>query len=349
MIPIDYYISSASELLTKIISIPAESFSEKERADYLFSYLSKQESVFPERYGNNIIVKHIKADKPTLMLCAHIDTVPPANGYSFDPINPPLDEMRILGLGSNDDGASVVSMIAVFCYFVQNNIELPFNILLALSCEEERSGQGGMKSINKMVEAIADFAIVGEPTCMKAAIAEKGLLVIDGVCSGKSAHCAHWEQGDNALYKAVDAISAIKALPIENLNITQIHAGSSHNVIPDICNFVIDIRTTGLISNEAILATIQNAAPNCSCSARNMANHASAIAIDHPLVITAKSLYIETYISPTTSDWMRISIPAIKMGPGDSDRSHKADEFVYKNELAEGINTYIKFISHIQL
>ena len=359
MTDLSQYTTDACKLLSEMVTIPAESFHETRRADFLTSFLAGQ-GLSPERYGNNIVVRqqNASADKPTLMLNAHIDTVEAASGYTFDPVNPPEDRTRILGLGSNDDGASVVCLIYSFICAQQNKLELPVNLLLALSCEEERSGKGGMRMLRRVVEKEADFAIVGEPTEMKAAIAERGLLVIDATCEGKSAHCAHSELGVNAIYKAIEAMDAIRNVQFSkvsptmghiNLNITQINAGTAHNVIPDSCSFVTDIRTTDIYSNEELMEILRQAAPGCKMEARNMMNHSSATPQDHPLLKTAKALNIETYVSPTTSDWMRLSIPAVKMGPGDSNRSHKADEFVYMKEIADGITKYISFISNIVL
>jgi acetylornithine deacetylase len=342
-----------------MVAIPAESFHETKRADFLCSFL-ESEGLAPARYGNNIVVRKAEndPDKPLLMLNAHIDTVAAAAGYTFDPLNPPADRTRILGLGSNDDGASVVSMIFTFIHAIRDRLELPVNLMLALSCEEERSGERGMRMLRRIVEREADFAIVGEPTEMKAAVAEKGLLVVDALCMGKSAHCAHAELGENALYKAVSAISALQNLEFSRispsmgrtkLNVTQINAGTAHNVIPDSCSFVIDIRTTDSYTNEEVMEILQKAAPQCEMKARNLLNHASATPQGHPLLKTAAKLGVETYVSPTTSDWMRLSIPAMKMGPGDSNRSHKADEYVYRNEVADGIKKYVEFIANIQL
>ena len=356
MSEISKYTEQACKLLSEMVAIPAESFQETKRADFLCAFL-ESEGFSPTRYGNNIVVRQDEndPDKPVLMLNAHIDTVAAASGYSFDPVNPPSEKYRILGLGSNDDGASVVCMIFTFIHAVREKLDLPVNLLLALSCEEERSGERGMRMLRRVVEREADFAIVGEPTEMKAAVGEKGLLVVDAVCKGRSAHCAHAELGINAIYQAVTAISAIRDLKFDRvspsmgevgLNITQINAGTAHNVIPDSCSFVIDIRTTDSYSNEEVMELLKEAAPQCELKARNMLNHASATPQGHPLLKTAERLKIATYVSSTTSDWMRLSIPAIKMGPGDSNRSHKADEFVYRDEIADGLKKYIEFITN---
>lgn len=359
MSDIGKYCEAACKLLSEMVAIPSESFHESKRADFLCTFL-KNEGIDHSRYGNNIVARQPAVDpgKPMLMLNAHIDTVAAAAGYSFNPTNPPADKDRVLGLGSNDDGASVVCLMFTFIHAIHERLELPVNLMLALSCEEERSGENGMRMLRRIVEREADFAIVGEPTEMKAAIAEKGLLVVDAVCEGVSAHCAHSALGVNAIYKAVEAINALQSLEFSRispsmghtrLNVTQINAGTAHNVIPDSCSFVIDIRTTDSYTNEEVMKLLADAVPQCSLKARNMLNHASATPQGHPLLKTAENLGVETYVSPTTSDWMRLSIPAVKMGPGDSNRSHKADEFVFRDEIADGLKKYIEFISNIQL
>jgi acetylornithine deacetylase len=307
-----------------------------------------------ERVGNNIIAEHIvDPSKPTLMLCAHIDTVDPCEGYTFDPYKPencPTD--MIQGLGSNDDGASAVSMIAAYRFF-STRTTTP-NITLVLTCEEERSGKGGMTGLwGKRLNQI-DYAIVGEPTGMKAATSERGLLVIDATAHGVSGHAAR-NEGKNALYIALEDIERLRKHEFTkvspkmgrvNLNVTQINAGSAHNVIPDRCDFVIDIRPTEQYSNEEILQELQ-AICESELKPRNLANRSSATKEDSPLQKTAERMGIDTFSSATTSDWMRITCDAIKMGPGESSRSHRKDEFVYIDEVRNAIETYIEFIEKL--
>jgi acetylornithine deacetylase len=311
-----------------------------------------------ERVGNNIIAEHITdPSKPTLMLCAHIDTVEPCEGYTFDPYKPencPSDMVQ--GLGSNDDGASVVSMIAAYRYFhnsAKSHADIP-NLTLVLTCEEERSGKGGMAGLwGKRLDRI-DYTIVGEPTGMKAATSERGLLVIDATAHGVSGHAAR-NEGKNALYIALEDIERLRKHEFTkvspkmgrvNLNVTQINAGSAHNVIPDRCDFVIDIRPTEQYSNEEILQELQ-AICESELKPRNLANRSSATKEDSPLQKTAERMGIETFSSATTSDWMRITCDAIKMGPGESTRSHRKDEFVYIDEVRNAIETYIEFIEKL--
>ena len=340
-----------------------------------------------ERIGNNIIAEHVvDPTKPTLMLCAHIDTVSPCEGYTFDPYRPEnCPESMIQGLGSNDDGASVVSMIAAYRYIIggissfQNNPSHDYvagpspcgqggstvlettdtpqtrtNLTLVLTCEEERSGKGGMTGLwGKRLNRI-DYAIIGEPTGMKAATSERGLLVIDATAHGISGHAAR-NEGKNALYVALEDIERLRRhefgkvspkMGKVNLNVTQINAGSAHNVIPDRCDFVIDIRPTEQYSNEEILHELQKICES-ELKPRNLANRSSATHEDSPLQKTAEGMGMETLSSATTSDWMRITCDAIKMGPGDSNRSHRKDEYVTVEEIENGIKTYIEFINRL--
>ena len=381
----------AVELLKEMISIPSPSFEEDAVCGHVCKWLTDH-GVEHRRVGNNIIAEHI-ADptRPTLMLCAHMDTVSPSPEYSFDPYKPEnCPEDMVQGLGSNDDGASVVAMIAAYRHFTghdsigsgfQNNPSHSFvvgptpcglggstvlkttanaanmkypNLILVLSCEEERSGKNGMTGLWPELAQKVDFAIVGEPTGMKAATSERGLLVIDATAHGISGHAAR-NEGENALYKALEDIERLRGHVFEkvsprmgkvNLNVTQIKAGTAHNVIPDRCDFVIDIRPTEQYSNEDILNELQKICTS-ELKPRNLANRSSATFEDSPLQKAAEALKIGTFSSPTTSDWMRITCDAIKMGPGESSRSHKKDEFVFVEEIRKGIETYIEFIKSL--
>ena len=378
--------SEAIQLLKEMIAIPSPSFHEEEVCSHISDWLASK-GVEHERIGNNIIAEHVvDPTKPTLMLCAHIDTVSPCEGYTFDPYRPEnCPESMIQGLGSNDDGASVVSMIAAYRYIIggissfQNNPSHDYvagpspcgqggstvlettdtpqtrtNLTLVLTCEEERSGKGGMTGLwGKRLNRI-DYAIIGEPTGMKAATSERGLLVIDATAHGISGHAAR-NEGKNALYVALEDIERLRRhefgkvspkMGKVNLNVTQINAGSAHNVIPDRCDFVIDIRPTEQYSNEEILHELQKICES-ELKPRNLANRSSATHEDSPLQKTAEGMGIETFSSATTSDWMRITCDAIKMGPGDSNRSHRKDEYVTVEEIENGIKTYIEFINRL--
>ena len=352
----EHYANLAIELLQTLIPIRSYSYEEAERADFIVKWLAGQ-GVEAHRIGNNIWAKQVFDPKhPTLMLCAHIDTVHAAESYTFDPFNPPGDQERIWGLGSNDDGGSVVSMTATYLYFKELG-RCPVNLLLLLSCEEERSGDGGTRSLGDFIRSNADMAMIGEPTRMRATIAESGLLVLDCVASGKSAHAARAAEGENALYKAVDDIEKLRAFKFDRVSrtlgevklvVTQINAGNAHNVIPDNCTFVVDIRPNECYDNHEIVNMLQREVSS-KLTARNFANRSSATPKDSPLYKTAQKVGMEMITSPTCSDWISMPIPAIKIGPGDSTRSHKADEYIFKSEIRDGIVNYINFIENIVL
>lgn len=360
-------------LLKEMIGIPSPSFEEEGVCTHLYNWLSDK-GLQPERIGNNLVCELVSDPQgEMLMLCAHMDTVSPASDYSFNPTSVDYslaaqvisrirdeevsEDEIVAGLGSNDDGASVVSFIAIFRYFSKHPDELnKKNLTLVLSCEEERSGEGGMRSLwGKRLNHIK-YAIIGEPTGMRAAISERGLLVLDAEAKGVSGHAAR-NEGENALYIALDDIQTLRSYSFDkvspimgkvHLNVTQINAGTAHNVIPDRCTFVVDIRPTEQYTNEEILAQLSSVCKS-TLKARNLANRSSATYEDSPLAEAARLCGIETFSSPTTSDWMRISCDAVKMGPGDSSRSHKKDEYVLCREIEDGIETYIEYIKSIQL
>ena len=369
--------SEAVALLKEMVAIPSPSFREDAVCSHISEWMTAK-GIQHERIGNNLVAERIVDPAlPTLMLCAHIDTVEPCEGYSFDPYNPEnCPEDMVQGLGSNDDGASVVSMLAVYRSFAgaqddkenaqddrenaqdgrenaqDDKVDAKVNLILVLTCEEERSGVGGMTGLWSQLQSKVDFAIIGEPTGMKAAVSERGLLVIDATAHGVSGHAAR-NEGKNALYIALEDIDLLRKYEFEkvspkmgkvNLNVTQINAGSAHNVIPDRCDFVIDIRPTEQYSNLEILEDLQKVCKS-ELKARNLANKSSATYEESKLQAAAKKLGIETFSSATTSDWMRISCDAIKMGPGESTRSHRKDEFVYIDEVRNAIETYIEFIN----
>lgn len=355
--------SEAVALLKEMVAIPSPSFREDAVCSHISSWMTSK-GIKHERIGNNLVAEHVvDPGQPTLMLCAHIDTVEPCEGYSFDPYNPEnCPEDMVQGLGSNDDGASVVSMLAVYRSFAgaqddrenaqDGKVDAKVNLILVLTCEEERSGVGGMTGLWSQLQSKVDFAIIGEPTGMKAAVSERGLLVIDATAHGVSGHAAR-NEGKNALYIALEDIDLLRKYEFEkvspkmgkvNLNVTQINAGSAHNVIPDRCDFVIDIRPTEQYSNLEILEDLQKVCKS-ELKARNLANKSSATYEESKLQAAAEKLGIGTFSSATTSDWMRISCDAIKMGPGESTRSHRKDEFVYIDEVRNAIETYIEFIN----
>ena len=355
-------------LLKEMIAIPSPSFEEDAVCTHICRWMESK-SISYERVGNNIICRNNPGSRSQLLLCAHIDTVKPSEDYSYGPYTPDYravaevvsritgrslnEEDVVAGLGSNDDGASVVSMIAAYRYITEH--ENAKDLILVLTCEEERSGKGGMTTLWNDLTNEVQYAIVGEPTGMKAATSERGLLVIDAEAEGVSGHAAR-NEGVNALYIAIEDIEKIRSHKFSktspymgevNVNVTQINAGTAHNVIPDRCTFVIDIRPTEQYTNEEILNELQ-AICRSRLIPRNLSNRSSASKEGSPLQKTAQMLGIETFSSPTTSDWMRISCDAVKMGPGESTRSHKKDEYVLTEEISNGIKTYINFIENLK-
>lgn len=340
-------------LLRQMVRIPSESFGEDAVCGLLKDTLEGW-GIEVTRMGNNVVAYNKLYDpkKPTLVLDAHLDTVPAAKSYTRDPLDPGDDPAIVWGLGANDDGGSVVAMSAAFRYFYDR--QMPINIILALTCEEERSGPGGAKMLyGERGPLDPTWVIVGEPTGMRAATSERGLLVLDCEAKGVSGHAARGE-GVNALYIAMEDIARLRAhkfgkiSPVTGevkLNVTQIQAGTAHNVIPDKCTFVVDIRPTELYTSEEILQELK---AECSSTlvARNLNNRSSATYPGSPLLRTAEKLGIETFSSPTTSNWMRTRRDSIKMGPGDSARSHHADEYIYTAEIEEAVEKYITFIEN---
>ena len=349
--------TSYIELLRQMISIPSLSKDEGAVTALLSSALDGM-GISHKVYKNNIVAlnRNYNADKKTLVLDAHIDTVPAAESYTRNPFDSGNDPEIIYGLGSNDDGGCVVAMIAAFEHYYDK--ELPYNLMLSLSSEEECSGPDGASwlyaadGVLRSEGIYPDWAIIGEPTGMKAATSERGLLVIDATAHGISGHAAR-NEGKNALYIALEDIEKLRRHEFRkisprmgkvNLNVTQINAGTVHNVIPDTCTFVIDIRPTEQYTNEEILKELQDICVS-ELKPRNLSNRSSATFENSLLQKAAEAIGIETFSSPTTSDWMRITCDAVKMGPGDSARSHRKDEFVLVSEIEEAINTYIEFIN----
>ena len=350
--------SNYADILRVLVATPSVSFNEESAAAFLGKALDGL-GIKNSNLRGNIVAVNAKFDpaKPTLALDAHIDTVPPAEGYTLSPYDPGDDPGIIRGLGSNDDGASVVAMIAAFKHFYEE--AMPINLMLVLNREEEVSGPDGDKWLYGQDGPFGpgkefpmpDWVIIGEPTGMRAASSERGLLVLDGTADGVSAHAAVGG-GENALYKALDDIIALQKHKFSRvsstmgevkLSVTQIESGNAHNVIPDKCSFVVDIRPNDLYTNEEILAELQ-AICKSTLKARNLLHSSSATPEGSPLLKAVRTLGLETYSSPTTSNWTLISQDAIKIGPGDSARSHKADEYILVSEIDNAIGTYIQLI-----
>lgn len=359
--PIPSDISPYIELLQRLIATPSFSRAEDATALLLYDFL-EEAGARPRRIANNIYALSPGFDpsRPTLMLNSHHDTVRPADSYTRDPFSPVIADGRLYGLGSNDAGASGVSLAAAF--LALRDKPLPFNLLLALTAEEEVGGEKGMRLFLPELERrgiIPAAAIVGEPTGMQAAVAERGLVVLDGVTAGVSGHAARGE-GVNAIYRAMADIDRLRSLrlPRESavlgpvtLNVTQIEAGKAHNVIPDSCRWVVDIRTTDAYTNEEIVAIMQETvSPHTVVTPRSTRVRASVIDPSHPLVRCAVVEGAATFVSPTTSDMSLMhGFPSLKIGPGDSARSHRADEYVEIDEIARAIPQYINIISNLTL
>lgn len=350
----DQIVSESVELLKAMIEISSFSREEKEVADYLEAKFSDW-GLKPSRIGNNLWMcnQDWSDDKPVILLNSHIDTVRPTGGWIYDPFKAVAEGQRITGLGSNDAGASVVSLLGTFRYFYEAD-NLPYNLLFCASAEEEISGENGVASILGQLGRI-DLAIVGEPTQMQIAIAEKGLLVLDCEAKGRSGHAAR-NEGENAIYKAITDIQILQSykFPLEStvlgpvkMTVTQIEAGRQHNVVPDSCRFVVDVRTNEHYSNEEAYQIISGLIQS-EVHPRSFRLNSSGINADHPLVQRGISMGLHIYGSPTTSDQAVIPHPSIKMGPGDSARSHTPNEYILINEIKEGIATYIKLLDELR-
>ncbi len=341
------------DLLKKLIETPSLSKDENETAQTINEFLSEK-SIETQRVQNNIIarIKHFNPAKPTILLNSHHDTVKPNISWTRDPFSPMIENGMLFGLGSNDAGGCLVSLIAAFVDFY--NLEnLNFNLILAASAEEEISGKNGIELILPQLGEI-DFAIVGEPTLLNMAIAEKGLMVLDCISKGKSGHAAR-DEGENAIYNAIDDINWFRNFQFEKtssvlgdikMSVTIVNAGSQHNVVPDACNFVVDVRSTDAYSNHEILKII-NDHVNCEVIPRSTRLQPSGISESHILRKCAEEMGIKTYGSPTLSDQALMPFPSIKIGPGDSARSHSADEYIGIDEVEAGIKLYIKLLKKL--
>lgn len=347
-----YY--NAIDLLKTMIVTPSLSREENEVADKIESYI-KQRGFEPQRIGNNIWIKNpdFDANKPTILLNSHIDTVKPVSAWTKDPFNPEEIDDTLYGLGSNDAGASLVCLLHAFLGLTEK--EQKYNLIFLASCEEEVSGKNGVERALKELPNIS-FAIVGEPTGMHPAIAEKGLMVLDCTAKGVSGHAAR-NEGVNAIYEAMQDLSWFRdyKFPKESdllgpvkMTVSMINAGTQHNVIPDKCDFVVDVRSNELYSNQEIF-DIVNQHTRCEVNARSFRLNSSRIDIQHPFVQRALMIGKEAYGSPTLSDQALMSFPSVKMGPGDSARSHTADEYILKSEIREALELYIKLLDGLSI
>lgn len=341
------------ELLKKIISTPSLSGQEENTASFIKSFIEAK-GVATFQKNNNIwaLNKHYSSEKPTILLNSHHDTVKPNQAYTRNPFEASLENGKLFGLGSNDAGASLVSLLALFLYFYNSN-DLKYNLIYAATAEEENTGSKGLNSILQLLPELA-FAIVGEPTGMNLAIAEKGLLVIDAYAQGIAGHAAH-PNTDNAIYKALKDIDWIQnyefpkisdVLGKVKMTVTQIDAGKEHNVVPGICHFVIDVRVTDKYKNQEVFEWIDKNTLS-KVKARSFRLNSSSIDPEHEIVKAGIKLGRNTYGSPTLSDQSVLSCPSLKCGPGESTRSHQADEYILLSEIEQAIDLYINILKDI--
>lgn len=348
-------INKAVALLQSLIKTPSFSSEEDKTAEILYRFL-QSENVEVQQTNNNIwaVNKHFDASKPNILLNSHHDTVKPNQAYTNNPFDAFIENDTLYGLGSNDAGGSVVSLLTAFLHFYEIK-NLKYNLIVAITAEEESSGPNGLNSLLKDLPEI-DFAIVGEPTQMNLAIAEKGLLVLDAVAQGKPGHAAHGNT-INPIYIAMQDVQWIQAHQFDKISdvlgpvkttVTQINAGTQHNVVPAECRFVIDVRVNEMYTNLQVLDIITENLKS-TVTARSTNLNSSAISPNHPIVLAGKKLGRETYGSPTLSDQSVLSCQSLKIGPGCSQRSHTANEFIHISEIKAGIDIYIKMLSEVIL
>ena len=341
-------------MLHALIGIPSISRDEEAAADFLQNYI-EETGIMTGRSGNNIwcISPNFSMERPTVLLNSHIDTVKPVNGWRKQPFTPKSENGKIYGLGSNDAGGSVVSLFQAYRYL--SSTEQSYNLIFLASCEEEVSGKNGIESVLPQLPPIA-LGVVGEPTEMNPAIAEKGLMVLDIAARGKSGHAAS-EEGENAIYKMLPDIEWFRTyqfpkvsplLGAVKMSVTQINAGTQHNVIPDVCSAVVDIRTNECYSNQEVFEEICRHISS-EAKARSFRLNSSSVSADHPFVKRAVELGRVPFGSPTLSDQALMPFPSVKIGPGKSSRSHTADEYIMVSEIEEAIALYIRILDGLKI
>jgi len=346
--------AAAIQLLKDLIEIPSFSSEEQHTAKRIEAWFNINKIPF-NRNQNNIwaVNKYFDASKPTLLLNSHHDTVKPNNGYTKDPFKAQVESGKLYGLGSNDAGGCLVSLIATFTHF-HTFKNLNYNLVIVASAEEESSGKAGLNSMLSIIPKI-DVAIVGEPTLMQLAVSEKGLVVFDAVVKGTPGHAAH-PNPDNAIYNSIQVLEWFKDFEFDKISdflgpvkmtVTQINAGKQHNAIPAGVELVVDVRVNDQYSNSEIAEILQKHAPCDSMIPRSLRLNSSSIPLAHPLVQAGIEMGRKTYGSPTLSDQSVLSCPSLKLGPGDSTRSHTADEFIFIDEIKEGISLYIQLLTKI--
>ena len=344
-------ILEAISLLKSLIKTPSFSSEEHHTALLIESWFQDSDISF-NRTNNNIwaINKYFDETKPTLLLNSHHDTVRPNNGYTKDPFDPIINAGKLYGLGSNDAGGCLVSLLATFSFFYHHK-HLKYNLVMVASAEEESSGENGLNSMLSIIPEIS-VAIIGEPTSMQLAIAEKGLVVFDAKVIGTPGHAAH-KNDDNAIYNSIEVLKWFQDYTFEKyseslgdvkMTVTQIQAGKQHNAIPSEVTLVVDVRVNDRYSNKEIAEILENESPCSTIVPRSLRLNSSSISVEHDLIKAGLELGRKTYGSPTLSDQSVLSCPSLKLGPGDSTRSHTADEFIYLQEIEEGITLYIKLL-----
>lgn len=357
---IDQLYYDAIDLLKDLISTPRVSRSEAQAAGIVEDFIrvrSEGFGVSVTRIGCNLLAVPRDVDepdpsdtRPVILLNSHIDTVPASSSWTRDPFTPcfDVDSGRLYGLGSNDAGASLVSLAVTFIYFLHNPSS-SFRFIFLASCEEEVSGANGIEAVIPRLIGKVDAAVVGEPTDMRPAVAEKGLMVLDGVITGKAGHAAR-DEGDNAIYRAMSVIDTLRHFSLPTVSpllgpvkvtVTQINAGTKHNVIPDRCDIVVDVRTTEVLDNQATLQMLRQSVHGlCELTPRSTRLNPSSISPFHPIVRRLAMLGLEPFGSPTLSDQALMPWPSVKVGPGHSSRSHSADEYICPDEIRRAIEIY---------
>ena len=347
--------NTAILLLKTLIETPSFSSEENETAKHIETWF-KHYKIDYKRTKNNVWAtnKYFDKSKPTLLLNSHHDTVKPNSAYTKNPFKAIVENGKLYGLGSNDAGGCLVSLMATFAYFY-NKEDLKYNLIIVASAEEESSGPDGLNSMLEIIPKV-DVAIVGEPTLMHLAVAEKGLVVFDAEVSGTPSHAAHPNK-NNAIYNTIEVLQWFKDFKFEKgsealgdvkLTVTQINAGKQHNVVPANVKLVVDVRVNDAYSNTEIAEILKDKAP-CKMTPRSLRLNSSSIPVNHDLVKSGIAIGRTTYGSPTLSDQAVLSCPSLKLGPGDSTRSHSADEFIYINEIEEGIKIYIELLNKVIL
>jgi len=348
--------NNAIALLKQLIETQSFSSEEEPTAAHIVGWFERYKIPF-NRTKNNVwaVNKYFEEGKPTLLLNSHHDTVNPNSAYTKNPFKAIEEEGKLYGLGSNDAGGCLVSLIATFTYFYSLK-DLKYNLIIVASAEEENSGPNGLNSMLKVIPKV-DVAIVGEPTLMNLAVAEKGLVVFDAVVGGTPSHAAH-PNHNNAIYNSIEVLQWFKDFKFEKgsealgdvkLTVTQINAGSQHNVVPGHVDLVIDVRVNDAYSNAEIAKILQEKAPCSSITPRSLRLNSSSIPVDHDLVKAGVAMGRTTYGSPTLSDQAVLTCPSLKLGPGDSTRSHSADEYIYLREIEEGIKIYIELLNRVMV